>query len=54
MTKLPDFKVSFPKWEGNRLASEMKKHISKAGIELLQVCFDSIFRCMKWHEFIPI
>jgi len=36
VTKLPDYKISFPKWEGNKLEAKMKDYLSPPGIELLQ------------------
>jgi hypothetical protein len=49
VTKLPDYKATFPKWEGNKLEAKMKEFLCPTGLDLLQVrlflfCFTLFFR----------
>ena len=59
VTKLPDFKSTFPKWPQQNLASILKT-IEPSGIELLQVsCYKCVwvcgwvyYECMHAHPFL--
>ena len=36
---MPDYKATFPQWQGNKLNTKMQDHLSSEGVELLNVRF---------------